>query len=164
MLKKAKYRCWGYPAEGFPEFHKVAYVIMGNKCYFSGLERGTSTINAAEDVIASIAKQEGVDFSDLRYFDIQTRMSYRKLPGEYEVNELEYEVCREATEQEQIEQIEERFGCKVVQSHGSGPQTVEECNIVPSVTAWGKALLPADVLALFKEHIGIDLKATYKEV
>ncbi|MFH1427352.1 MAG: WG repeat-containing protein [Patescibacteria group bacterium] len=164
MLKEAKYRCWGYPIEGFPEFHRIAYVIVGNRCYFSGLERGTSTINAAEDVIVSIAKQEGVNFFDLRYFDIQTHKGYRKFPGEYKVNELKYEICREATEQERIEEIEERFGCKVIQSYGTGPRTVEECKIVPSVTVWVKAFLPADILELFKEHIGIDLKTIYKEV
>ena len=94
MLKEAQYRCRAYPRKGFPEFHKIAYVIIGDKCYFSGLERGTSTINAAEDIIASIAKQERVRFSRLRYFDIQTRLGYRKLPGKYEINELAYEACR----------------------------------------------------------------------
>lgn len=165
MLKEAKYRCWEFPAEGFPEFHKVAYVITGEKCYFSGLERGnSSTILAAEDVIMAIAQQENVLFTDLRYFDIQTYKGYRKIPGEYEVNELEFEVSRKPTEQEEIELIEKCLDCKVVQSHGNGPKTVEECEIIPDVRAWGKAFLTVDVLELFKEHIGVDFKQFFPEV
>lgn len=164
MLKEANYRCWGYPMPGHPEFHKVVYYIEGNCCYFSGIERGTSTINAAEDVIQSIAKQEKVALISLRYFDIQTHKGYYKLPGKYQVNELKFRLGREMTEKETLKSIEKRFRCKVIKSNISGKKSVAECELIPTVHTWAKASLPENILELFKEHIGIDLKTMYADV
>lgn len=84
MLKKAAYQscesedCW------------VVYLIVGDCCYFSGIQRTmASTINAAEEVILAITEQEHVPIRSLRYFDLQTHEGYgSKLPGAYEINEL----------------------------------------------------------------------------
>ena len=89
-LKEVKYPCWGYGFEDFPRFNKAVYVIKGNSCYFSGIEKkkSTSTINAAEEIVKAIVTQENVSVHVLCYFDIQTYKGYHKFPGEYEVDEL----------------------------------------------------------------------------
>lgn len=133
MLKEARYRKWGVARDG--SLHtRVAYAIIGNRCYFSALDRGTSTINAAEDAMQCIAKQEGVPVESLNYIDIQTYRGYRKYPGEYETDELEFVMERESDDSEQI---------------------------VPRVTGWKKALLPPNAYDLFKDLIGADLKVKY---
>lgn len=53
----------------------VAYANLNGKCVFTACQasRFGSTINYAEEVIASIARQEGCNPRELRYFDLQTR-------------------------------------------------------------------------------------------
>lgn len=67
------------------------YVIIDNKCYFSGAknELFTSTINAAESIITAIAKQEGVSVWTLEWFDLQTHCGYSsKQPGQFELDQV----------------------------------------------------------------------------
>jgi len=69
----------------------VVYTIVGNRCYFSGIEceLRTSTINAAESIMQAISEQEGVPVNRLRWFDLQTHRGYGgKRPGEFKINEL----------------------------------------------------------------------------
>ncbi len=81
-----------------PEFGTVFYAILGNSCYFSGINRtggprsATSTINAAEDIITAIAKQEGIPAKKLQFFDLQTQEGYQKLAGVFELDKVVFEV------------------------------------------------------------------------
>ena len=81
MLKEVKYPCFGFPLEGFPKEHRVVYLIKGNLCYFSGIEIGTSTINAAEYIISKICAQEKINPIHFRFFDIQTHLGYETKPS-----------------------------------------------------------------------------------
>jgi len=102
LLKQAFYRCNGYPMEGFPEFNKVAYVIIGGLCYFTGIEseNRTSTINAAEEVIMAISAQEQAPTSNLRFFDIQCRSGYEfYFPGQLKMDELVYDAKENSVNQ-----------------------------------------------------------------
>jgi hypothetical protein len=145
MLKETKYRCWGYPFPGCPEFHKVVYAIIGNVCYFSGTERGTSTINAAESIIKEICTQENVPIKNLRFVDIQTHLGYRKPSGVYMVNELTIKLRPGTKRKGGIEQIEigGEKGLLI-----TGDQEGFE------VTSWAKTPFPVDVLELFRPYIG----------
>lgn len=92
MLKKAKYPNWGWPAVG-PEFGVVVYTIIEDYgCIFCGVtppNKATSTINAAESIISTIAQQEGVSVVELRFFDLQTKSQYGNIPpGTYQFDEL----------------------------------------------------------------------------
>ena len=133
---------------------KVVYIIVDGCCYFSGIETGTSTINAAENVIQAIAEQEGVSVDSLRYFDIQTRLGgYEREEGCFEINELDFAMGRERTRQEDIAMIGRRFG-KVLKYGGKAPGTVQECKIIPTVTGWKSAVLPEEILEEFRPYIG----------
>lgn len=162
MLKRSKYPNDGHLVDSsLPEFNEVAYLIVQKKCYFTGLSRGASTINNAERIIVAIAKQEEVLFVNFRYFDIQTYKGYhRYFPGEYEVNELIFDVAREMTETEVYEQlnIDKESGYEVL---GDWKQTIEECEYIPSVSRWKSAFLSADVLKSFKQYIGVEIKSLY---
>ncbi|RJR32103.1 hypothetical protein C4569_00090 [Candidatus Parcubacteria bacterium] len=90
MLKKAKYRNWGYPAVG-SEFGEVVYAIIGRNCFFSGIQRSfvaTSTINAEESIVCAIAEQEGKAIGSLIFYDLQTHLGYDKPAGEFCLNRL----------------------------------------------------------------------------
>lgn len=91
-MEEAAYPCWGAGfGPMFPEFNRVVYAIVGDCCYFSGIEKKlrTSTINAAESIIMAICKQEGVFPNRLRWFDLQTHHGYdSKQPGGFELDEV----------------------------------------------------------------------------
>lgn len=93
MLKQAKYGNWGYPIVG-PKFATVDYVRVGDATIFSGITNpATSTINAAEDVIAAICVQERCRPTDVRWFDLQTRLNYSGTePGEFMYDEVKFKV------------------------------------------------------------------------
>jgi hypothetical protein len=86
--------------EDIPEFNEVLYLIEDNCCFFSGIgtENRTSTINAAESIIQSIADQENVHIQTFRWFDLQTHLGYDKASGDYEMDELLVEIDRERPE------------------------------------------------------------------
>lgn len=67
----------------------VDYVIInGSQCIFSGAsDSGTSTINAAESIVALICREE--KRNDLTFFDLQTYLGYSHYQkGEYDFNQL----------------------------------------------------------------------------
>lgn len=93
VLKEIQYKNLGGPEFGYA---KVVYTIfLGNQCVFSGITPGpgrTSTINAAETIIAAIAQQEGCEVDEFRFYDLQTKSGYeQKKPGEYEFDALRIE-------------------------------------------------------------------------
>lgn len=51
--------------------------------YSAAPPKGRSTINAAEDVIDSICKQESMHWHDVVFCDLQTSIGYTQLPGFY---------------------------------------------------------------------------------
>lgn len=89
-LKEIQYKNIGGPETGYA---KVVYTIfLGNQCVFSGVRLGdfwTSTVNAAEIIIAAIAEQEGYEVDELQFYDLQTKSGYeQKNPGQYEFDKL----------------------------------------------------------------------------
>ena len=139
MLKEAQYPCWAGGPE-FPRFNKVVYTVIGNCCYFSGieLEKRTSTINAAESIVLVIAHQEGVPATSLRYFDLQTHRGYEKPSGEYEIDELNVQ------KYEPPEDLPP--GAKVIGSPGKKGGI--------SIRGWIRTECPPEVCEMFKEYIG----------
>lgn len=134
MLKKAR-----YPNRSSfgPKFLKVVYVIKGRECYFTGVQReGTSTTNAAEEIMTAIAEQEHVPVGALEYFDIKTFSSSCRLPGEYDVDRL------------------------VIEMIPRSPRS----KIPFGVVAWKPTGLPDDIALLFREYIGVDLRCKYAQV
>lgn len=162
MLKEARYKCWGFVtakvvpgAEDlkFPEFNRVVYVIIGDCCYFSGIERRlrTSTVNAAESIVKAISEQEEVAIERLRWFDLQTRRGYQwYAPGKYELQELLIGPSGDLTPQEGgIAEVEIAGETAIV-------VTPDEEDFV--VTGWRDAPCPPEVLELFREYIGEERK------
>jgi hypothetical protein len=147
LLKQAKYPCFGYPFEGFPQYNKVVYAIFGKRCYFCGIEREarTSTINAAEHIIKSIATLEKVPVTTFRYFDLQTHAGYKKPSGVYELDELIFEMWPGTEEEGVIEEIE-------IEGEKGVFITQDKEGLV--VNLWKTSLCPVDVLELFWEYIG----------
>ncbi len=94
MLKTAQYPNWGWPVVG-QEFGKVAYTTFDNCCYYSGLQPSygpsdaiaTSTINAAESIIADILQREKRSWNDLCFFDLETRKGYHYPSGIYTITQ-----------------------------------------------------------------------------
>jgi len=141
LLKKAKYDNLGFGSDkSLPEHGIVFYTMIGNCCYFSGTQRFivTSTINAAEDIVYSIAKQEGKEVKDLRFFDLQTHQCYNFAPGTFQLDELIIEF-----DEEMDEEIEE--GVEIIggSEHGF------------DVTGWQTTKCPEKVINLFREQIGL---------
>lgn len=75
------------------DYNKFAYFTDGCICVFCGIENdlvATSTINAAEEIIRTIANEENKRIGYFRYFDLQTYSGgYSHLPGKYQLDELE---------------------------------------------------------------------------
>ncbi len=142
-LKKAPYRNWGYPSVG-PEYGEVAYIIIGDCCYFTdAIDHGTyshgltTTINAAEDILTQIATEEGRPIRSLRYFDLQTHLGYQsKRPGQFELSELRLDQCNPDDE-------ETEDGGIVL---GSG--------FTVNVAGWQDVRAPLEVLQRFRDFIG----------
>lgn len=148
MLKEAQYPCWGFGCgPQYPEFHKAVYVIISGCCYFSGTERGTSTINAAESVIADIARREGKPIVALRWFDLQTYRGYRKCPGECKLSELSIGPTAD------LEPT--KGGVSRFEIEGEQVMVVTQDEEDFRVTGWQKVEpCPPEVLELFKKYIG----------
>ncbi len=73
--------------------HEVVYGVDGRKIVFSGIRTGvrTSTINAAEDIIRAICRQESISHKQYLFFDLLTHTGYesRELkPGCYKIAQL----------------------------------------------------------------------------
>lgn len=146
MLKEARYKCWGWPFSGFPEFNKVVYVIVGSCCYFSGIERKkrTSTINAAESIIEAIAKQERIPMKEFRFFDLQTHRGYDKRPGEYEFDELILEENAQGKQEGKINSV--KIG-------GEKALIITQDTQGFIVVSWRPSKCSSEILDIFREHI-----------
>ena len=132
----------------FPEYNKVVYAILGNCCYFSGIERQyrTSTINAAASIVQSIAEQECIPIAALRWFDLQTYRGYEKRPGEYELDELAIGPTSNLQPTEGgITEFEVEGGQAILIT-----QDTEDFR----VTGWQPTQCPPEILELFRECIG----------
>lgn len=88
-FKLARYESCGYPDCGL-KYGQVLYVIIGKKCIFTGLnDNATSTINACESIIEEILRLEGCQINDLRFYDLQTHLTYSsKKPGVYDLDHI----------------------------------------------------------------------------
>ena len=93
LLKHAQYSNWGWPIVK-PQYCEVVYVVIGGKCIFTGTTNRyvTSTINAAEDVISAIAEKEGLELSEIVFYDLQTYRTYRKRPGQFQFDRVEFDI------------------------------------------------------------------------
>jgi len=69
----------------------VLYVIIDDRCTFTGITQTTSTINVAERIVEAIARAEGVTIEVLKFFDLQTHLGYGKRPGEFEYDRLSFD-------------------------------------------------------------------------
>lgn len=77
---------------------KVAFSVFksplfGHKdwCVYTGIrtpQHLCSSINAAEEIIAGILKEEKLNCDRVRFFDLQTHSFYRKDSGEFEFEEV----------------------------------------------------------------------------
>lgn len=71
---------------------QVAYVVVGKKCYFSGVNPETNTFSFAGDIAQAIANEEAVEIESLCYFDLITSVReslfYLK-PGEFQLEKVE---------------------------------------------------------------------------
>ena len=147
-MEKAEYPCWGAGfGPMFPEFNRVVYAIVGDCCYFSGIEKKfrTSTINAADSVITAICKQEGILPDRLRWFDLQTHRGYdSKQPGEFELDELVILPNPDDARRGGAEETEIAGVTAVV-------ITQDTHDIV--VNYWISTLCPPDIFLLFREYI-----------
>lgn len=78
-----------YPGYSDNKSGLIIYTVHsdGKVVYFSGItnpEQSTSTVNAAEQIIAAICSKEGLDWEGVSFYDIQTHLGYYKDPGEIE--------------------------------------------------------------------------------
>lgn len=137
-------------------------MIIGDCCYFSGIERQlrTSTINAAASIVQAIADQEDMPVVALRWFDFQTYRGYRKRRGEYELDELL--ICSTADLQSReggVTELEVAGERAIVITQDKEDFTVNWRPTKPC---------PAEVLHLFREYIGepraLELGLTPQEV
>jgi len=73
---------------------EVAYLVIDENCYFSGITmEATSTINAAEEIIAAISSQEGVALGKFTFFDLQTHRKYpRHSEGYFTMDKIRFRV------------------------------------------------------------------------
>jgi hypothetical protein len=72
----------------------IVYLIEDTSIYFSGHTLGaTTTINAAENIIACIANQESIDPMLYDFYDIQTCLGYEgHAPGWFEIDQVIFQV------------------------------------------------------------------------
>lgn len=86
QLKKIPYPTF----DGKPAF--AVYAISGDQCIFSGVTTSppvTSTINAAEGIMAAIAGEQKRAITSLSFLDLQTHRGYRRRePGDFALDEL----------------------------------------------------------------------------
>ena len=85
--------------QGMRSRGEVAYAILsGGVCVFtysritwaidSTITKATSTINAAEAIVAAICRQEGISRDDLYFYDLQTARGYDKPLGLFQYDRL----------------------------------------------------------------------------
>ncbi|MFH1291782.1 MAG: hypothetical protein ABIH87_01110 [bacterium] len=93
-IKRLRYRGFGR-AVG-----EVLYVIIADRCTFTGVTKTTSTINVAEHIVEAIARAECMTVEDLKFFDLQTHLGYCKKPGEFEYDHLKFDqgICNPSWE------------------------------------------------------------------
>lgn len=77
------------PTKGSAHVEEVVYVILEDKVIFSGITKGGSTINYAEEVVAAISKAESIKPLKYQWFDLQTSLGYStKVPGSFDFKRL----------------------------------------------------------------------------
>lgn len=158
-LKEARYECWAHGPE-FPEYNKVVYVIIGDCCYFSGIEKNfrTSTINAAESIIQAISNREETNVAKLRWFDLLTYRGYHKMPGGYELAEMIIGPNTSFL-------MADKSGYVSIEVDGEKGVLLTGGTEDFTVTYWNyKAPCPQEVLQIFHEYIGTDFYAKSVEV
>lgn len=75
---------------------EVVYLIIKNKCIFSGITWPGSTINYAEDIIKVILEQERLNLGSIKFYDLQTHLGYsRKEPGEFDFDYLKLDIRKD---------------------------------------------------------------------
>lgn len=92
MIKFVPYRCLGWGYKDLPQYNWVAYMLLGNTCIFSGIDRvkRTSTVTAAGDIIENISKTEHVHWSQWQWFDFHGPWGYPLLlSGQFRLAHLE---------------------------------------------------------------------------
>lgn len=85
MLNLVTYR------DGLRRPCRVVYLIVGNKCVFSGItaiKEGGSTVNFAQAIISAIAQKEQFRISEIIFCDLQTSRGYNYDVGNYQLNQL----------------------------------------------------------------------------
>jgi hypothetical protein len=126
-LKKVEYLAdLGYAGE-------VVYVITGACCFFAGTRKAAmSTINAAEEVVEGICDEEGLDWRDLMFYDLQTRAGYRSkqnIPGQFECDQLSITILPDGR---------------------------------PAVRAWQPYRCPEDIVKAFCQYIGSETRFRWR--
>ena len=87
MFKTIRFKTFHRTSAGF------AYAIFRNTlCVFTALDDANqgSSINWAENIAYEIAKQEGRQVMDLRFFDLQTHVSYGSGLAGLGINRFEF--------------------------------------------------------------------------
>lgn len=80
---------------------EVAYVVFPDgTCVFTyfrlawagidGIIRATSSINAVEEIVQAICRQEGMSLQELVFHDLQTCLGYIKKEGEFEFDRIKF--------------------------------------------------------------------------
>jgi hypothetical protein len=132
-----------YP-KGPNHFGDIAYVALGTKIYFCGLSSPNeviSTINGAENIVLVIAAKEGRPWRELQFYDVQTHKGYFKPKGSYEIDQL---IFRDEPGRPHVEDwLPVDLSDDLIAQRRSGIKDRSELEGVP-----------AEVLDLFREHIG----------
>jgi hypothetical protein len=143
-----QYPCWEYATNAaFPAFNRVAYVIVGDSCYFSGIEseNRVPTSSAAGLIIRAIVAKEQTPRKYMRFFDLQTHCGYPyKKPGEIELFRLRIEAATGRRE------IDFEANQDVMAQGLPMADYLKDF----SITGWLPCRCPAYVLDLFREYIG----------
>ncbi len=87
QLDATRFSSWkvAYTVFKSPMFgHEDWWVYMGIRTP----QHLCSSINMADEIIAGIIKEEGLDCASVRFFDLQTFSYYKKNPGEFEFDEV----------------------------------------------------------------------------
>lgn len=90
MLKLKKVECSSSLDENI--ILQVAYVVVGERCYFSGINAETNTLTFAGDIAQAIADQEEVGIESLCYLDLLTSVresGFYLKPGEFQLRKVE---------------------------------------------------------------------------
>jgi tetratricopeptide (TPR) repeat protein len=93
VLKKAEYKNRNCVNDPDAPTLEVIYVIVKEKCYFSGVNSKSLTVACAESIIEAIARKEELPAENFRYLDLQTHLCghpYIHL-GEHQLRELNVE-------------------------------------------------------------------------